>query len=279
MPFIAGEHTKKQGKQEELHFLQLPLSLPEIQLETGGYASVVSYWLKKKLPFMNRLSTLLPHRKPWMVLPSSRKAGPSFPSSTRRSLMAVLLLASTGDDARLQDQQLQYAVHRQGEKVGVLSYQHKTEGGQTTYTIRSDVKVSMLLSFRVEAWEQSVYRNNVLQSSSLVRKVNGRERTNKQILNTGNKITITSKNNETLEKNYVIHYSTHCLYVNEPVIYTSVFSDNYQQFLHIEKLAPQHYRIKFPDGGSNEYFYQGGICRRVKLRSRLFDAEFVLQNP
>lgn len=227
---------------------------------------------------MNRLFTFLLHRKPWMVLPSTRKAGPSFPSSTRRSLMAVLFLVSMGEDARLQEQQLQYAIHRQGEKVGVLTYQQKTEGSQTTYAIQSDVKVSMLLTFRVQAWEQSVYRNNVLQSSSLVRKVNGRERTNKQIVNTGNKITITSKNNTTLEKNYVIHYSTHCLYATEPLRYTSVFSDNYQQFLHIEKLGPQHYRIQFPDGGSNEYFYQGGLCRRVKLRSRLFDADFVLQN-
>ncbi|MBB1283281.1 hypothetical protein HRH25_02770 [Flavisolibacter sp. BT320] len=228
---------------------------------------------------MNRLFPLLPHRKQRALLPSSRKAGLSFPSSTRRSLMAALFFVTVGEDARLQEQQLHYAVHRQGEKVGELFYHHKTEGAQTTYAIRSDVKVSMLLTIRVQAWEQSVYKNNVLQSSSLVRKVNGRERTNKQIQNTGNKITITSKNNAKLEKNYVINYSTHCLYATEPLTYSSVFSDNYQQFLHIEKLGPQHYSIKFPDGGSNEYFYQNGICRRVKLRSRLFDAEFVLQNP
>lgn len=227
---------------------------------------------------MNRFSTLLPQGKQWTLLPSQPKAGLSFLPSTRRSLMAVLFVVSMGLEARLQEQQLLYAIHRQGEKVGELTYHQKTTGAQTTYAIRSDVKVSLLLTFRVQAWEQSVYKNNVLQSSSLVRKINGRERTNKQIQNTGNKITISSKNKTIQEMNYVINYSTHCLFSTEPLTNNRVFSDNYLQFLSIEKLGPQHYRIRFPDGGSNEYFYKDGICRRVKLQSRLFDAEFVLQN-
>jgi hypothetical protein len=228
---------------------------------------------------MNRLTTPFFLRNVWALLPSPTKAGLSFPASTRRSLMAVLFILSVGNDVYAQEQQLRYGIHRRGEKVGELSYQKKTEGAQTTYAIQSEVNVSMLLSFRVQAWEQSVYKNNVMQSSSLVRKVNGRERTNKQIQSTGNKITITNKNKAKLEKNYVIKYSTHCLYGTEPLQHTTVFSDNYQQFLTIEKLALQHYRVKFPDGGNNEYFYQDGICRRVKVSSTLFDAEFVLQNP
>ena len=228
---------------------------------------------------MNRLTLYFLLRNVWALPPSPTRTGLSFPPSTKRSLMAVLFIAGFGNDVYLQEQQLLYGIHRRGEKVGELSYQQKTEGTQITYAIRSEVNVSMVLSFRVQAWEQSVYKNNVMQSSSLVRKVNGRERTNKQIQNTGNKITITNKNKAKLEKNYVIRYSTHCLYATEPLVHSTVFSDNYQQFLTIEKLGSQHYRVKFPDGGSNEYFYQDGICRRVKLSSTLFDAEFVLLKP
>ncbi len=226
---------------------------------------------------MNRLTPHFSRSNSWSLLPSPTAAGTSLLSSTKRSLMAVVFILGSGELVWPQEQQLLYGIHRRGEKVGELSYQQKTEGTQTTYAIRSDVTVSMVLSFRVQAWEQSVYKNNVLQFSSLLRKVNGRERTNRQIQNTGNKITITNKNKTPLEKAYVIHYGMHCLYATEPLTQTTVFSDNYQQFLAIEKLGPQHYRIKLPDGGSNEYFYQDGICRRVKLKSTLFDAEFVLQ--
>jgi hypothetical protein len=257
-----------------------PLLLrPEISIRKRGcpQSSFVPVE-QQNLLFMNRLSARLLHHKHRPMLPSHRGTGASFLSSTRRSLMAALFILSVGETAWPQEQHLRYAIHRRGEKVGELTYRQMTDGTKTTYAIHSVVKVSMLLSFTVQAWEQSVYENNVLQFSSLVRKVNGRERTNMQIQNTGNKITITNKNKAKLEKSYVVNYSTHCLYATEPLNYTTVFSDSYQQFLSIEKLGPQHYRIAFPDGGSNEYFYQNGLCRRVKLSSALFDAEFLLQS-
>ena len=227
---------------------------------------------------MNRLFSVLLH-KPWAKLPSQKKAGLSILPSTRQSLMAALFMLSLGKEARLQEQNLLYSIHRKGEKVGDLSYRKVTEGSKTTFVIQSVVKVSLLLTFTVQAWEESVYQSNVLQFSSLVRKVNGRERTNKQIHNTGNnEVTITNKNNAKQVKNYVITYNTLRLYATEPLLFSHVFSDNYQQFLPIEKLAAQHYRVKFPEGGSNEYFYRDGLCRRVKVSSTLFDAEFVLQN-
>ena len=188
----------------------------------------------------------------------------------------LLLLCGAG---WAQEQSLQYAINRHGKRVGELTFKQVKESTKTTYTVESLVKVSILLSFTVQAWENSVYENDVLQSSSLVRKVNGKERTNKVIKTTGSGLTISNKNEEKVVKNYLVKYSTHCLYVAEPVSYTNVFSDNYQQFIPIQKLAVHHYKISFPDGGSNEYFYENGICKKVKVRSSLFDAEFVLVSP
>ncbi|HEV7332596.1 MAG TPA: DUF6134 family protein [Flavisolibacter sp.] len=224
---------------------------------------------------MNRLSSLFNPN----TYTLTGKAEVAIRSSIKRAGLLTLLLVNVMHLARAQEQNLLYAIHRNGDKVGDLTYRQVTEGTKTTFSIQSVVKVSMLLTFTVQAWEESVYQNNVLQFSSLVRKVNGRERTNRQIRNAGNnKVTITNKNNARQEKNYVINYNTLRLYATEPLSISSVFSDNYQQFLSIEKLATHHYRIKFPDGGSNEYFYRDGLCRRVKVSSTLFDAEFILLN-
>lgn len=191
-------------------------------------------------------------------------------------LMALFLLCLA---AWPQEQNLQYVVNRHGKKVGELHFKQVKDGAKTTYAIESTITVRMLLLFTIQASERSVYENNVLQFSSLVRTVNGRERDNKQIKNTGNGLAISAKGDGQQVKNYVVRYSTHCLYAAEPLGFSTVFSDNYQQFLAIQKQGDHHYKITFPDGNSNEYFYENGICRRITVRSTLFDAEFLLQKP
>lgn len=178
-----------------------------------------------------------------------------------------------------QEQNLQYAINRNGKKIGDLRFHKFMTGSKTIYSLQSEVKVAMIVTVSVKAAEQSVYENDVLQSSSLVRHVNGREKTNKQIRNNGKGLTVFEDGGQRELKNYVVKFNTHCLYTVEPVYYTNVFADNYQQFLPIVKLADHHYKVSFPDGNSNEYFYEKGICRKVKVKSQLFDAEFVLTSP
>jgi hypothetical protein len=179
-------------------------------------------------------------------------------------------------NASSQEQNLQYAINRNGKKIGDLHFQKRMTGTKTIYSLESEVKVAMLVTVSVKANEQSVYENDVLQSSSLVRHVNGHEKTNKQIRNNGKGLTVVDDGDQRELKNYVVKFSTHCLYAIEPTYYTNVFADNYQQFIPIVKLSDHHYKITFPDGNSNEYFYEKGICRKVKVRNQLFDAEFVL---
>ncbi len=193
-------------------------------------------------------------------------------------LVLAMALPLVGVLAFSQDQRLLYSIERKGKKVGVLNVHQNKTGSTTTYHIESEVKVNVLVSVVVKAKEQSVYENDVLQSSSLVRHVNGKEKANKKIRNNGSGLTVVEEGKEQNLKNYRVKYSTHCLYATEPLAYTNVFSDNYKKFIPIVKLADGHYKLTFPDGNSNEYFYENGICSRVKVASRLFDAEFVLRS-
>lgn len=181
--------------------------------------------------------------------------------------------------AQAQEQKLQYTIQRGGQKVGDLTFLQTTTGTKTVYAVESHVKLKMLLSITVQAWENSVFENNVLQFSSLLRKVNGREHANKQVKKTGSGLTVSGNGAGKQMKNFVVKYSTHCLYAAEPLHFTLVFSDNYQQFVPIKKVAERHYKVTFPDGNSNEYFYENGICKRIRVKSSLFDAEFVLATP
>jgi hypothetical protein len=205
----------------------------------------------------------------------------TFQKSFRQQQLLVTIvmfisLLFLSENSFSQQQNLLYAINRKGKKVGDLNFQKQTAGTRTTYNIQSDVKVTMLVSINVQAKEQSVYENDVLQSSSVVRHVNGKQKANKQIKNTGKGLVVSEDGNERVLKNYSVKYNVHCLYTMEPIHFANVFADSYQQFIPIVKMANHHYRITFPDGNSNEYFYENGICKKVKVRSQLFDAEFVL---
>ena len=197
-------------------------------------------------------------------------------SSLRRQTIGVFLFLIISASLAAQEQTLRYAINRHGKTVGELRIKQVKTGNTVTYSVESEVKVSFVLSFTVKAKEQSVYEGGVLQSSSLYRTVNGKEKTNKQIKNNGKGLTVTDDGEEQELKNYLVKYSMHCLYLNEPLTYTNVFSDNYKQFIPIEKTAERQYKVKFPDGNSNEYHYENGVCKKVVVKSSLFDAEFVL---
>jgi hypothetical protein len=193
-----------------------------------------------------------------------------------KKMLLPLLLLLVYTDGYSQNQNLHYAINRNGKKVGDLSFLRTQDGNRTTYNIHSQVKVSVIISINVKARENSVYENDVMQSSSVVRHVNGKEKANKQIVKTTNGLKVKEGSSEKELKNYSVKFNTHCLYITEPVHYTNVFSDNYQRFVPIVKVADRHYKLTFPDGNSNEYFYENGICKKVKVKSQLFDAEFVL---
>ena len=77
---------------------------------------------------------------------------------------------------------------------------------------------------------------------------------------------------------YPISYNMICLYAKEPVGVPIVYSDKFQQFLDILPVGDRHYRVRFPDGNYNEYFYKDGLCTRVEIHHRLFRSSFELQN-
>jgi hypothetical protein len=200
------------------------------------------------------------------------------PSVKKVLLFAILFYGSMAARSQ-QVQHLQYAINHQGQKVGELVFQQKNENKKTTFEVESLVKIKMILSFTIQAWEHSVYEDDVLQSSSLLRHVNGKRKVSKQIRNNGSGLTVLNEGTEKKLQNVRVKYNMHSLYAIEPVSFTNVFSETHQRFIPIIKLATHHYKLSFPDGGSNEYFYKNGICQKVKVKSSLFNAEFVLATP
>ena len=192
-------------------------------------------------------------------------------------ILVVIILILTCYLAFSQTNQLQYRVNRKGAQIGIISFSYQNAGNKRVFKMESQIKTRLLILFTAIGREESVFENDVMISSSVYQKLNGNEKLNKQTTLVGrNYVVSTGRQSETLN-NYPISYNMICLFAKEPVGVPKVYSDKFQQFLDIQRVGDHHYRVKFPDGNFNEYFYMEGLCTRVEVHHTLYRATFELQ--
>lgn len=177
-----------------------------------------------------------------------------------------------------QERILQYIVKRGDNRLGNLVVQENKQGHQITYKLQSLIETGFPFTVSVKAQEEAVYKNGVLTYSRFYQKVNDNERVNTEIHMDGKGYRIISKTTTKPLDKYPITYNMICLYTVEPLHHKHIFSDRFGEFLPVKTLGLHHYKITFPDGNYNEYYYKGGLCTRVKLNTTWFSAEMELKN-
>ena len=176
-----------------------------------------------------------------------------------------------------QEKKLEYNIKRNGDVVGNIQFSQNTAGSRTTMKLESEVKTRFIFLFTAKGNEEAVYDNGIMTSSSIYRKMNGNVKADKKTKTSGNSYTIYKGNKTEILNNYPIRNNMLSLYAAEPVAVSKVYSDNFQQFLDIEKIKGQHYKIKFPDGNYSEYYYANDICTKVEVYHSLYSATIELK--
>ena len=177
-----------------------------------------------------------------------------------------------------QTTQLKYNVKRKGNQVGSISFSQQNSGNKKVLRIDSEIKARILFLFTAIGQEESVYENGVMVWSSVYQRLNGNERMNKKTMLKGRNYVVTKGKYSDTIGNYPISYNMICLYASEPVHVPKVYSDNFQRFLDIQTIGDHHYKIVFPEGNYNEYYYSNGLCTRVEVYHRLYRSSFELKN-
>jgi len=175
-----------------------------------------------------------------------------------------------------QNRSLNYKILRNGSKVGTLRFTESSSGNTNYLQLESDVKTRFILSFTAHAKEEAVYSNGILLHSSIYRKLNGTEKANKQHQAENNRYVIHAGENVVLSKIYPITYSMLSLYTREPVNLSSVYSDNFEAYLAIQKIDVHKYKISLPDGNYNYYCYKDGVLNTIEIHHTFYSANIVL---
>lgn len=185
-------------------------------------------------------------------------------------MVAIALILATITKA--QEKNLSYTIKRNGSKVGIMQVKEIKEGKTISLRLQSDVKTNFIFVFSAKGIEEARYDNGILVYSSVYQRLNGSEKVNKQIRFANDSYVISNKGKEERLYNVKIYYNLVCIYNHEPNTTSLIFSDKYQKFLPIQKIEDHHYKIRFPDGSANEYWFENGTCKRIEIDHTLYSA-------
>ena len=177
-----------------------------------------------------------------------------------------------------QDKKLEYQIIRKGDVVGTINFSQSVSGNRTTLKMESEVNTRFIFTFTAKAKEEAIYDSGIMTWSSIYRKLNGNVKADKKTRAEGSGYKIISGNKSESLGEYPIRYNMLSIYISEPVNVSRVYSDNFERHVNIEKVGDHHYKIRFPDGNYNEYFYKNGICSRVKIHHSLYSATIELKS-
>ena len=194
------------------------------------------------------------------------------------NLTLLIVLLGTMTSINAQEKKLEYNIKRNGDVVGNIHFIQGIVGKRTMLTMESEVNTRFIFNFKANAKEEVIYDNGIMIWSSIFRKLNGNVKADKKTKANGNTYTIYKGNKTETLNNYPIRYNMLSVYISEPVNITTVYSDNFQQHIDIQKIADHHYKIKFPDGNYNEYFYTNGVCSKIEIHHSLYSATIELRS-
>ena len=194
------------------------------------------------------------------------------------TLTLLVVLLGTMISINAQEKKLEYNIKRNGDVVGNMHFIQGIAGNRTVLTMESEVNTRFIFSFKTNAKEEAIYDNGIMTWSSIVRKQNGNVKIDKKTKANGNAYTVYKGSKTETLNNYPIRYNMLSIYISEPVNISKVYSDYFQQQIDIQKLADHHYKIKFPDGNYNEYFYTNGVCSKIEVHNSLYSATVELKS-
>jgi len=171
---------------------------------------------------------------------------------------------------------LTYNVVQNNDVIGWLKLDKRDSANSSFIKFSSEIKKRVVFLFTIIEKQEAFFQNGIMTYSYVYRKINDNIKVNKfTTYVSGHYLVKKDKSSTPLMLNNIA-YNQLSLYFYEPATIQQVYSDNYEQYLKIEKSGNQYYTLKLPGDNKNTYYYSNGVCTKVKVEQSLFTVEFIL---
>ena len=156
-----------------------------------------------------------------------------------------------------------------GAKVGKFSVTQKDENGNVNIEAITDVKISLLFSYRVKYVQNTVYEKGVLKSSVVKTYKNGKLNSDTILKHEKNAYLLVVDGDTTFIDDSIT-YSGSLIYFNEPVGIKNIYKERSAEIMQISSVSEHVYITKDEkDREINRYYYEEGILQYAKMKHTL----------
>jgi len=212
----------------------------------------------------------------WLFKKYAMPAISRYRKIAAKSAAALLILFMISNPLLAQEQVTKYNVMHGSKVVGRLDLYQKRTGDDVCLKMVSAVKMKFIFSIKVDCNEESYFQNGKLVSSHVLRKVNDKQKADRQTKATADGYQTIAEGKCGKIDQKAINTNLMMLYCHEPANNSQVYSDNFQQFLKVKQTGEHIYRIDLPDGNYNYYSYTNGICSKVDIHHSLYTIQIKL---
>ncbi|MFV8340902.1 DUF6134 family protein [Flavobacterium sp. XS2P39] len=170
---------------------------------------------------------------------------------------------------------MNYKIIRAGNDIGTLQLEKKIVGNKSSLLLISEIKTRLIFLITVSVKESATFENGKLIYSSQFRKTNGITKLDKQTSFVIDKYEVIENGKKEKLSVPFIGANLLSLYFLEPTATKAVYSDIQQCFVKVTKTHDGGYKIKFPDGNSNSFYYEKGICTKIKISNSFYLIEII----
>lgn len=162
-----------------------------------------------------------------------------------------------------------YNIKRNGALIGKLYFNQDSEGENISLKITSEINTRLIFRINVKTEDLAHFKGEKLISSAVSRMVNGNEREIRKTSLTNDGYQLQSGTKLASFK-HQISSNMMLLYIKEPVDLKPLYSDHYQSFVDVKKIAVHKYRVNLPDGNYNEYYFDNSVCKLITINHSLY---------
>lgn len=187
----------------------------------------------------------------------------------------IILTALFTIGIQAQENTVRFDIIKNEKIIGSLEIQIKKASSIIEYQLQSNIEVSFIKKFHIKARELYRFRNGKLVYSLVKRRINNKSNDPKELFfeNT----TYTLKSGEKTKNLSVkeIKANLAMLYLKEPNDIAKVYCDNQQVILGVKPVREHVYRIDFPNGTSNTFYYKDEKCVMIEVKAKFFKVELL----
>jgi len=159
--------------------------------------------------------------------------------------------------------------------IGTIEITKQQYNNTVTYNVKSEINAKFILKAKVVGKETYVFKNGILEYSSLYRTLNNKVKVNQSLVyENGNYHLKKIDRDKPLDLNE-IQQNLVTLYFSEPKDTKTIYWDLQSEMINIECIRQGVYRVQFSNGKYNTFYYENGQCVKIDAISPLFTVTLI----